>query len=197
MCVRAQTTCHVVFRLCSLMYVSGGGDAQRPKWFFEWEALMAVHRPDVMTVSTMGVLLSPLAKAVAVGPIRWNWKRPNVVEGRLDVQTEVGVCPAGRLSIGILTARPDTVRLQYIVNDVAVFRVCVNDKHNGWSPMTHSHTYIPATGRERDEKLPDFCPIPRGPSVARGTYKRSLTEFAALVSVDLPPGYWSEPERSH
>jgi hypothetical protein len=158
---------------------------------------MAVHRPDVMTHSTMGALLSPLARAVGVGPVRWTWKRPNVVEGRLAVQTEIGVCPSGRLSIGILTARPDTVRLQYIVNDVAVFRVCINEKHNGWSPMTHSHTYIPATGAEREEKLPAFCPIPRGPTVATGTYERSLKEFAALVSVALPPGYWNEPERSH
>lgn len=147
-----------------------------------------------VTSTELAALLSPLAKATAVGQLAWRLKKPRCREGIVEVCTQVADCSMGKLRIYFVEPRPDRVHLQYLVGGSWDRRLDVNDQHRGVE-RTHKHTHVPATGRE-DVYIPEDIPeVPMGPTVAPGTYRRVFEAFAAECHIELPDGYWTEPGR--
>lgn len=155
---------------------------------------MAGRELSALTSTDLAALLSPLAKATAVGQLEWRLKKPLCHEGVIEVRTVIADCPLGTLRIYFVEPRPDRVHLQYLVNGSWVRRLDVNDEHRGVE-NTHKHTHIPATGREGVYTPDDIPEVPVGPTVAPGTYRRVFEAFAAECHIELPDGYWTEPRR--
>lgn len=148
-----------------------------------------------------GAISAPILTAVLDGPvasrsdglITWKPSKPNVAVGTLEVEVQVGGCSDALLGITLLRARPDRIRMQYFMNGVSVFRLDVNDKHNGWDINTHTHRYVPGDGSWITRPLDDFVHVPFGPTVPRGIEKECFEAFADLVNVQLTDPYWVEP----
>jgi hypothetical protein len=122
--------------------------------------------------------------------------KPNTVQGLIQVRTQVEDCPDGTLRAYVVTPRPDRFHVQYLVNRVPVRRLDVNDNHRGLPPdATHKHAYVPQTGAESTYVPDDIPPVPLGPTVAEGTYRRLFEAFASECFIELPEGYWTEPGR--
>ncbi|OXM70723.1 hypothetical protein CF166_20505 [Amycolatopsis sp. KNN50.9b] len=137
-------------------------------------------------------MLSHLAEATAVGALTWDSKRSFLHTGQIQVQTRVQGCELGKLQVVVNDLAPSEPRCQYLVNDVPIRRLDVNDVHRPWPRRTHKHRYVPETGKD-DAYIPDDIPdVPFGPTVAPGTYRRVFEAFAAECWVTLPEGYWTE-----
>ncbi|WP_157577072.1 hypothetical protein [Saccharomonospora iraqiensis] len=90
--------------------------------------------------------------------------------------------------------RPDRIHVSYVVDNVPVRRLDVNDSHKDWIDVTHKHRYLP--NGTSDAYLPDDIPrVPLGPTVPPGTYRAVFEAFAAECCVALPEGYWTDPGR--
>lgn len=141
----------------------------------------------------MDALLGGLGGATSDGRISWQ-PEGSAFGGTLRVRTSIAKCEEARIVVKVLTARPAAMTFAYIVNGAPVKRVCVNQKHDGWPPGSHSHEYDPMTGLESATPLTDqFAFMPLSPTVARDAHRRSLQVFAGMVSVHLKDGYWQDP----
>lgn len=156
--------------------------------------MAARHRPNKLSRWDLEFLLSERSDAHAEGQILW-YPQPaeSAVVGKLLVDVSVATEGVTRVEAGFNFVRPDVVTLKYIVNNVSAFRICVNRMHRPFRG-THCHKYVPASGEEKNQDYPDFSPIPRQAVVAEGTWRRVFEDFANLVNVQLPEGYWTNPE---
>lgn len=154
---------------------------------------MGTQAVGAFTPATLGVLLSPLSKAQAIGRLAWSVTKPSCHEGVLKVRTAVGGAEVASLRIYYTDHTPSEPTLQYLAGGVAAVRACANTKHDGWAPMTHVHYYVPQTGGERCDQAPGLFNLPLAPTVAADAHRQAFEVFAGLVSVDLPDGYWAEP----
>lgn len=153
---------------------------------------MGQHRSNAVSTQALDALLSRLAEATGVGTMSWESRRPFLHTGQIQVLTRVQGCELGRLQVVVNDLAASEPRCQYLVNDVPIRRLDVNDVHRPWARCTHKHRYLPDTGRD-DAYIPDDIPeVPFGPTVASGTYRRVFEAFAAECCVALPEGYWTE-----
>lgn len=144
----------------------------------------------------MDALLGGLGGAESEGRIAWQ-AEGSAFGGTLHVRTSIARCERARVVMKVLTARPAAMTLAFIVNDAPVRRVCVNQKHDGWPPGSHSHQYDPNTGTEAATPLEDeFAFVPMTPTVAPDAHRRALEVFAGMVRVTLNEGYWHDPAAS-
>ncbi|KDN23230.1 hypothetical protein DV20_05800 [Amycolatopsis rifamycinica] len=157
---------------------------------------MGGYAVGALSPTAISTLLSKLGRARAQGQLSWSSLKPHTQQGLIHVRTAVEDCPDGMLRAYFVLARPDRFHVQYLVNRVPVRRLDVNDNHKGLPPdTTHKHTYVPQTGAEGAYVPDDIPPVPLGPTVAAGTYRRVFEAFASECFIELPEGYWTEPGR--
>jgi hypothetical protein len=159
---------------------------------------VARHKTGVVGQQEVRVLLSPSARAHAIGRLTWKVVKPRCHEGLIEVRTEVAGCEFGSLRIYFVDPAPSEFSLQYFTGvqnarRVPVRRLDVNGDHKDWINRTHKHRFDPENGHESAYIPNDIPAVPLGPTVATGVYRRVFEAFATECHVQLPNSYWSEP----
>ncbi len=153
---------------------------------------MGQQSSSLLTAQSVGLLLSSASRAVTVGAIRWTL-RGSVYEGTIEVHTTLPQLETGRLRMVIRRPAPSQPRLQYLVGNASVRRLCVNEEHR---PLvgTHKHMINPLGTDEDAYKPSDIPEVPLAPRVAPGTYRAILEAFASECSITLGEDFvWVEP----
>lgn len=128
----------------------------------------------------------------SLGRVEWERQPQNNI-GVVAVEVALQGCHGGKIRMGIKLHQPYRLTFVFLLNRVPVFRVCLHDSTTGVEG-THSHTYIPTTGREKPESLSgSFSMIPKGSRPSAGDLQAAFEEFASLVYVQLAKGYWTNP----
>lgn len=157
---------------------------------------MAKQAVGAVSIDAINILLSSVGHAEAQGQLSWTSLRPLTHQGLINVHTDVADCANGTLRIYFVTPRPDRVHVQYLINNVAVRRLDVNDSHRGLpADTTHKHAYTPSDGTESTYVPSDIPDVPLGTTVVPGTYRMVFEAFASECFISLPEGYWTEPGR--
>ncbi|MGW4559925.1 hypothetical protein ACWEOV_40885 [Streptomyces sp. NPDC004365] len=121
--------------------------------------------------------------------------RGSVLEGTIEVRTALPELETGKLRMTVRRLAPSQPRLQYLIGNAAVRRLCVNEQHRPYEG-THKHM-INLRGTDEDAYEPDDIPeVPLAPRVAPGTYRAILEAFVAECAITLGEDFvWVEPER--
>lgn len=148
----------------------------------------AIHSPDLKA------LLDGHHSMRSSGQLSWKITGA-VAVGELSVECQSAVVDGPRLRVHLKRERLSSPGFQLLGNGVALFRVDVNGKHDGWDLCTHKHVYVPADGRETAERmgLADFPAVPMRPGVPAGAIREMFERFASMSKVDLVGDYWSDP----
>lgn len=153
---------------------------------------MAQHTPRKISDRVLEALLAGQGQPKTIGTMVWSVKGGSSA-GEITAQIALKDCTNGRLRLGLKKRAPFQINFVYIVNDVAVYRVCTHKDTSGVKG-THAHRYIPSTGGEHPHSLVEYFPmIPYGTRPSLVDVRKAFEEFAALVNVELSEGYWSNP----
>lgn len=155
---------------------------------------MGAYRAGAIEHGVLEYLLSAPGVTRSNGLLEWT-TRGSAHSGELPLGCAASGCEGARLQVRFSSQRPSTIRFVYLINDVPVRRVDTNDVHNGWSPCTHMHQYVAATGTEsvRPLEASEFPVVPNRPQVPERTVQECFEAFARLANVTLEEPYWTDP----
>jgi hypothetical protein len=143
-------------------------------------------------MQTVGALLSPTAKAITRGGIQWSRKH-SVYTGLVTVETQIPDLRKGVIRMHVRKPAASQPRLQYLIGNAAVRRLCVNEPHPPFGG-THKHMINPQQSDE-DAYEPTDIPVPAlAPRVAPGVYRAILEAFIRECQIEVGPDFeWIEP----
>lgn len=155
------------------------------------------YKANVLGTADLAALRSPQARTHAKSPVEWKPINRSHQEGDTAVYCDGLVhLNAGVLRIRINLMRPYQQYFIYLVSNVPVNRVCVNQPHRGIEAPAHWHAYQ-SDGSEYTENIPEVFPVASIDSkIDLDIFRQAAECFANLCFIDLPDNWWVEPDLS-